>query len=65
MSCRKCQELEQFLQSAEVPYTPKRLDGLSEKSLRNHLQQREENIEKQKMLLLKHKKTCSDGHRRD
>jgi hypothetical protein len=61
MPCRTCRELEQFLRSAEAPDAPKRLDGLTEKSLRNHLQQREENIERQRALLSKHQKTCSGG----
>ncbi len=58
MPCRTSRELEQFLRSAEAPDASKRLAGLTEKALRNHLQQREENIEKQRALLLKHTKTC-------
>ena len=59
MSCRQCLELEQFLQSAMEPDLPNMLSGLNEKALRNRLQQREEKIDKQRMLLMKHQKACS------
>ena len=58
MSCRTCAELEQFLRSAEAPDFSERLVGLTEKSLRNHVQQRDEKIERQRSLLEKHKATC-------